>query len=1419
MPRFGSIGQSLGQYQSCAGGVEDDGRGTALVRQGNALAGEDSGQPPFMRTAGANALRPGPPLAMSDTAWSAACSYLPPILLETAGHDNQAASASVAPLEGTLVFADISGFTRISELLAETGKEGAESLTNIINRYFHRMLDIAAGYGGGATKFGGDALLLLFTGGGHADRAIATAMAIQRETRRFPTVRIQRDRVRLHMSVGVHSGTFWSATAGLPGSRMQHFLLGRETSRVAEAEARATAGEVLVTTNTKDLAKYVLDTEPRGEFHRVARISRHQLAAEIGTVLPPLNANLLAYLPTHVVQGLHNDVFARSMEGEHRKVTVMFVHALGFNGLLETGGPDVLLGELQKYTEIVVTGTDKFGGTLIGNDISHLGVKFILAFGAPVAHETDPGNALRTALHINIQAAHQGVRLIHSIGINNGFVFAGEVGSPYRREYTIMGDVVNVAARLMAAAPTGQVMVSRQVADEAGPSFIVRDLEPVTVKGKRKPIPICALEGVRAFTPATTPSQQTDLLGRDEELDTLKKLGGEVEGGTGRVALISGEAGMGKSRLASEFERHLKGEGWRVYRGQCYAHTAESPFTPWIPILQSLFGISSGTTEAESNERVLTTITLLRPELTALAPLLNPLLSLSISQTDATRSVDDRARRSQLFSLITGVVQAAASQAPVGIFLEDLHWADPSSLQLTSQVAAAIDKAHLLVCATHRPVDDLALSLPTGHTVRIALGELPEEAAAQLVRSTLQLPGLPDQATSAILAKARGNPLFLEEVARSIRQSGVLQRGPTLSPVQFAEQMAALEIPDRVQGLMMSAIDALSSPSRAVLRTASVIGTTFDVPTLEALMEATTEGTRLRALLDDLARLEFVVTDPGAEPRYRFRHTLVQEVAYESLSFSRRRKLHHVVASHIEESYSQRLEPWYETLAHHYTQSGDLPKTLTYSVKAAEKTRQVFANDEAINYYRRGISVLATLGGEVGQYRSYLQERIGDCLEIAGRHNQAIKEFSRALRTWRSYVRKPAATAPGTLDITDTMPPKLRAADLCRKIGVSYERNSDYDSSLKWLDSALSVLPPRQPKESAHISAAKSVALFRKGLYAKAIEWGRRALSLSRRSKDPGQLAYAHNMVAHSYVELGKFRKALGHRRWAVRLYEEVGDLPGQAAANNNLGICYQSLGDLDSALHYFETSLQACERVGSLTRIAIAHNNIGEVLLTKGRPTQALDHFQKVVEIYEQGAIPSTAAGLALVNLSRAYQHQGLYQQARECLQRGMALLKKTGERRMLTEAVLQEAELDLEEGGVEPAFRACRGAVKEAREMGMKLHEARGLCILGRIHLMRGGYERAEANMRESLSIAENLGADYERGLAFLALGELYGLWPDLRGNHKRSAVALRHSTTLFRRLGAERDLAQALKLETALVHQHRSQQSRSLALLGTS
>jgi class 3 adenylate cyclase/tetratricopeptide (TPR) repeat protein len=1267
-------------------------------------------------------------------------------------------------LTGSLMHCDVTGFTAMSESLAQRGKEGAELMASVLNRYFDRMLEIADRWDGVQMKFGGDAMLLLFSGHDHAPRAAACGLEMQTAMAEFRRVSVGDETYRLRMRTGVHSGRFFSASVGQPDGVLHYILVGPDVNRTAAVEPAAAPGQVVVSAETAALLGpqcQLAPTTSRGVW-RVRRTESLDMP-EVRRVRPRAPSDVLRrYLMPPLAEGRLS-----GFTGEHRRVTALFINIFEVSRLLEARGDSETLAQLDAYVRMAISSLERYGGFLAGSDVAEEGDKLIALFGAPISQERDEACALHCALELQRGLQSSDLELSQRIGINSGFVFAGEIGSSRRREYTVIGDSVNLAARLMGAARLGQTLVSGATAERTGAEFDLRRLRPIRVKGKSAPVHVYRLEGTSAQPQQLETESASPLVGRAEEIDSLTKLARRAARGRCRWAYVSGGAGLGKSRLTGELAARLRSMGWRDVAAFCQSHTSSTPFAPWTGLLRALFDIEATDSPREAWGRVKAEIARVRPELEAFAPLVGELLSLPVDDDPLLQPLDAKTRRQRLTATIVDVLHATARDHPLLLTFEDAHWADGPSLEMLADVLNGGD-SRLMVCITSRQEalpQELSRRRPSLHA---QLREVPAEDARHLVAS---LADLSDREVEAIVARAQGNPLFLQELARS----GAVHRG---------------HLPETINDVMMARLDRLPNEEKTVLRLASVIGPSFELPILQTLLAGRGEQGAVEQALASLSRRGLTRAERDEPATYAFCHVMTQEVAYESLPYAQRRRLHRSVASHIEWERADELESVCDLLLHHYDLANDPAKTVQYAAMSGDRAAAVFASREAVDYYRRSLEASHKARGYEDPDRGLLLERLGDTLATAGRHREAADAFTEALAEWRRCGRRGRPRlGPWSSSAT------AREASLCRKVGVCCERRSQFDESLRWLDEAEEALPRRPGRVGSQVHTAKSMSLFRKGLYKEAIRWGRLGLALARRSGDRRQLAWAHQVLANPYIEQGALRQAIRHLRPAVRLTHELGDFPGQAMTNSNLAACYQLLGTLDGALYHYDVSLRADERLANRSHAAIVRNNIGEVLLTLGRIDEAMVHLENVVEAHRSGADVAAVAGLAQVNISRCRLAQGDLDTAEKHLRSGLRLLRRVGARGLLAEARLQLAELRLAQGRAEEARRESRLALARARALHARLLEARGQRLLGSAQAALGEAKAALVHLRASIALAQRIGANYEQARSLIALA---GLRSGSDGRATKTARnALERATNILSRIGAERDLAEAKQL----------------------
>ncbi len=1290
--------------------------------------------------------------------------YLPaPLVDRWASHPNQSPLWGQW-LIGSLMHCDVTGFTAMSESLAQRGKEGAELMAAVLNRYFDRMLEIADRWGGVQMKFGGDAMLLLFSDRDHAPCAAACGQEMQKAMREFRWVSVADEAYRLRMRIGVHSGRFLSASVGQPDGVLHYLLLGPDVNRTAAVEPAASPGQVVVSAETAALLGPECHLIPTttGGIWRVRRIKPPDMrqASRAKTRAP--SDVLRRYLMPPLADGRLS-----GFPGEHRRVTALFITIYGVSRLLKTAGDSQALAQVDAYVRMVISSLERYGGFLAGSDLAEEGDKLMALFGAPISQEREEACALHCGLEIQRELQSSDLQLSQRIGINSGFVFAGEIGSSRRREYTVIGDSVNLAARLMGAARSGQTLVSGATAERAGAEFELRRLRPIRVKGKSAPVHVYRLEGASAPAQRLETESASPLVGRAAELDSLTKLARQAARGRHRWAYVTGGTGLGKSRLTGELVARLRSMGWRDVAGFCQSHTSSTPFAPWVGLLRALFGIEAADSPREAWDRVRTMIGQARPELEVFAPLVGELLSLPVDDDPLLQSLDAKTRRQRLTAAIVEVVHATARDHPLLLMFEDAHWADGPSLELLSDVLTGGD-SRLMACITSRQ-GALPQELSHGRApVHVQLREVLTEDARHLVAS---LADLSDREVEAIVARAQGNPLFLQELARS----GAIHQG---------------HLPETINDVMMARLDRLPSEEKTVLRLASVIGPSFELPLLQTLLAGRGEQGAVEQALVSLSRRGLTRVERDDPTTYAFSHVMTQEVAYETLPYAQRRRLHRSVASHIEGERAHDLESVCDLLLHHYDLADDPAKTVQYAAMSGDRAAAVFASREAVDYYRRSLAASYKARGYGDADRGLLLERLGDTLGTAGHHREAADAFAESLAEWRRCGRR-GRPRLGSWSSS----PSAREASLCRKLAVCCERRSQFDESLRWLDQAEDALPRRPGRVGSQVYTAKSMSLFRKGLYEEAIRWGRRGLALARRSGDQHQLAWAHQVLANPYIEQGALRQAIRHLRPAVRLTHELRDFPGQAMTNSNLAACYQLMGTLDGALYHYDVGLRADERLGNRSHAAIVRNNLGEVLLTLGRIDEAMIHMENVVGIHRSGADVAAVAGLAQVNICRCRLAQGDLDTADRHLRSGLRLLRHVGAQGLLAEARLQLAELRLAQGRAEDARRESRLALTRARALQAKLLEARGERLLGNALAALGDPTAARSHLRTSIALAQRIGANYEQARSLIGLAELRSGQSNKPTTTARKA--LERATAILSRIGAEPDLAEANEL----------------------
>ncbi len=908
-------------------------------------------------------------------------------------------------VHGSLLFSDVSGFTALSERLQGRGLEGAEILTRMMNRYFGRMLDILAQSGGILLKFAGDAMLVYFPQQGQNEQinwAVRAGQRMLSAISEFSDLEVPGGKVALKMKIGIGSGDFLAASVGSP-QRMEYVILGQAVAQTMTSESLTTAaGQMVVNAQTIPFLDPAYPAvEHKNGYYRVNRpsestLDEFEIKAEVrrargaiswdaspNAILAQVDVTLrqikavLPYLSPEVVDRVVIHGQRNLFASQYRPTSVLFCNFWGFEDLLAAWGDEGvarLTGLLNAYFNAMSDVVARYGGMISRIDPYSRGTKMLILFGAPVAHEDDPQRAASAALAMNAELetindtwtrklAHHlpsgfnGPLIQHRIGITTGSTFAGQVGSPTRREYTVMGDEVNLSARLMSAGDSGQILINRYTVNQAhlNDSFYLTDLAPLRVKGKSKPVAVAQLQGPRDDLLSKRAQERGALIGRKTELDKAESLLRQATGGQGTLLILEGPAGIGKSHLADALIQHAQAVQLRVLFHQCRSYAENTPYACWSLLLRQLAGISA--TDFQSaihHQKLQVLIAKCRLPEQMVQPLamlmgLKPLISeptgssadAIITQTPALDETTALARQvregrkkrqssrldfwdqlesgktsetGQVWQPITAQLSGSERERVYGavwsvldrlthpdpgaaalglVFFEDAHWMDAASRDLLQWIAARLQNLPLLVLLARRKGAEREPASPRTHILSLAPLSTPETSA--LVSSLL----IADLA-QVIQEQSQGNPLFIEEITHWYRQTH------RISP---DELRSVLQTSNVLQKLILSHLENLPDELQEVAMTAAVIGNEFRTGEVQALLSAGMDSVTLSNLLRSLAHSHLItLVEAGADARYAFQQSLVRDVLYNSLPYEKRRELHGKLADYLSRPRSRRSE-------------------------------------------------------------------------------------------------------------------------------------------------------------------------------------------------------------------------------------------------------------------------------------------------------------------------------------------------------------------------------------------------------------------------------------------------------------------------------------------------------------------------------
>jgi class 3 adenylate cyclase/tetratricopeptide (TPR) repeat protein len=998
-----------------------------------------------------------------------------------------------------------------------------------------------------------------------------------------------------------------------------------------------------------------------------------------------------AYTPRHLAERILKDRSA--LAGERKQVTVLFADVSGFTSLSERLDPEEVHALINRAFELLLAEIHGYEGTVN----QFLGDGVMALFGAPVAHEDHARRAAHAALGIQRALAwyrqqlhtSRGIEFRMRLALNTGLVVVGAIGDNLRMDYTAVGDTTNTAARMLELAEPGQVVVAEATERLVGAYFETRQLGTFTVKNRTQPVAAYELRRPRARVSRLAARAALGLspfVGRDDALATLQRAFDAARAGRGQAVFVVGDAGIGKSRLLLEFRRRV-GNDATWLEADCLSFAQSTPFFPIVEMLKQHFDIDERQDAEEIAGRVDADLAFLGSEARDIAPYLKFLLSVDPGDP-AVSAMDPSRRRDRIVAAIQRVTSAASRQRPIVFTVEDAHWMDKASEDLLRTLIDDLPGTAVLLIVTYRPLSQQPFGDRTYYW-RIPLQPIEGDDAVSIVRSTLGVGDLPVELATVIARKAEGNPFFLEEIGRTLVETGVVKvaEGRLVS----ARAVSAIVVPDTVQDLIAARIDRLGGPQKRTVQTAAVIGREF---ALELLRRVSDVQADLERALGELKRIELIYEKTGyRDAAYVFRHALTQDVAYTSLLQAERKRLHALIGTAIEELYAGRLEEHAEELVYHFTRGEAWDRVARYAREAGDRAAALCVDDRAVEFYDAAVAALARLPETDDTARAGIELRLAMRAPLwrGGQPDRLFALFKEA---------EDLATRHGQTERIDTIYAFL----------VQYH--------------------------------------WAKGEQATAMDYAARCLERARARGDLGLEVTGLFYLCHSLFAVGRYRDGLDRAEAILQLLDGpraterfgLSGLPFSGACAI-AAECLLELGDPAGARAMLERGRRAADAANHLYSQMVLAVVDGELQAALGTPAEAVATLERVAQTCREKNFYGQLIN-ALRHLASACRKAGRFTDAIAAGRESIAMQERANV--AVTRAQMHQfvAAAQLALGELDAAEASLRTALDCAER-----NEERGLagwtrCTYAELELGRGNHAEAERWLDEAQEIAEDLG-----------------------------------------------------------------------------
>jgi class 3 adenylate cyclase/tetratricopeptide (TPR) repeat protein len=1307
--------------------------------------------------------------------------------------------------EGAVLFADISGFTSLTEMLVQKfGRQrGAEVMTFHLNHVYDAIIGRVDLYKGSVISFSGDAITCWFEGD-NGRRAFTCALAMQAAMVPFRRVQITADvMASFSIKASITAGSACRFLVGDPKVRFIEALAGQLMDRAGNGEKVAKQGEIVV---GSEIIKN-LDTEEDVVEWRTAKDGeQYAVVAALKEHAPESPWENIPDVPSEDSRDwLLPAIYERLSQGgegflaELRPVVALFLKFTGINYEDDKAGE--LLDAYIQWAQRIVA---HYAGDLLELAIGDKGSNLYITFGALQAHEDDAVRGVSAALDLlNIPAE---LKYIDppQIGLSLGLMRTGSYGSQTRRSYAAQGSQVNVANRLMMKAEPGQILATQVVVDAVSKKYQFEYLDSVPLKGVSQPVPVYVLRRQSRRHHASAVLQKhagTTMFGRQKERDYLaQQLEILRSGKQPSLTFIQGEAGIGKSRLIAEFVKLAEAGGTPSWVGAGDAVEKSTPYLAWRSVfirfleLEGLSELSNDEEIEAARQRIVAYLDEVDSSLVPLVPLLNVFLPFQFHDNEITSQLSGEVRANQTQSLCVALFKHATAKTPHVLIIEDAHWLDSASwilLNLISTVVPALLTVIVMRPPTEPVQPDLARLLARSNAQTLALDSMPASEIQTLICYRLNVTSLPSEVSQFINERAEGNPFFSEELAYALRDTGlitIVNGECRLAP--DAGDLRHLNFPDTIDGVIISRIDTLPPQEQLLLKVASVIGRIFALRVLRDVHPVASDRTQLPEYLTHLRALDITPLEiPEPDQAYIFKHIITHEVAYNLLLFQQRRDLHRLVAEWYERTFGEDLSPYYPLLSHHWRVAEDPENQIKYLELAGEQAMRNGAYRDAINFFLELIALnqssklihdpirIAHWERELGE--AYFS--IGELAKSMSYHQGAVQRLGRPFVSTGPQLifqllaevnrqvihRLMPSRFVGTVTEPQAVARYLEGARAFERIShLVYFENNTFGTLAAGLAALnMSERVPTSP-ELVRAYGTTEVTAGLVGLHKAALNYEQlaKASSIIVRGK-PGSFAaegWRLMMVGTYHAGAGSLETAIDAMNAAVEIWEQLGEKQRWKESLSLVATMYIYRGDFVNAHAQIEKYYQAAiyeqneqfRYWALLARALVLHleGRLDEARTTLDSTASCRLNIAPVDQIWHGGV------------LARILLRQNQFEQAvveAEKVAKVIAASQPTAYYVLSSYSAVPEVFLaGIKQDAANRADyqkRALRSINKlKGFTLPFPIAKARLNLLLGRYYALTGKTSAVLPALRKSLEEAERLNLPYDRALAHLELSK---------------------------------------------------------------